>query len=305
MTYLTLVKRLSGFQAANGAFTCRIVFRNREEEDCNGFATALVLRHLRRLPALAVSDEVQERALDFLERCASPRLPGAFGFWPADARPAWAWNVPEDVDDTAIMNQELAVHGRCTSAEVHRVVYEVLMPTLLTEVDQLGPPWIHPLVFPTWLGQGPHSPNLVDCCVNVNVVALMSWCGLAHLPGYREACALIDAGLDWAKDNWPRLASLTPYYPNPRELLYALEHAVASGAIELQPARERLRTILARQAPRLHDQSPHLPGVLCGYAYGGPYWYCPALEVVKDFVAGGEPWQLPVRPTISDQGLFS
>jgi hypothetical protein len=305
MTYRSLTKLLANFQAANGAFKCRVSFRHHEEADGNGFATALVLRHLRRLPDQTEEDGVQGRALDFLERCASPRLPGAFGFWPPDERPAWAWSVPEDIDDTAIINQELAVYGRRTLSEVHRVVYEVLMPTLLPEVDPLGPPWIHPLVFPTWLGQDPHNSNPVDCCVNVNVAALMSWCGLTHLPGYREACALLDSGLDWARDNFLRLTSLTPYYPNPRELLYAMEHAVSSGAVALQSALERLRAILAQHAPRWRAQNPHLQGALCGNAYGGPYWYCSALEAVRDLAACLKPGQVTGEPTTPEKEFGS
>jgi hypothetical protein len=283
-----IVTRLAGLQAANGAFTCRIVFRNREEDDCNGFATALVLRHLRRLPALTEAGEVRRRALDFLERCAAPGWPGAFGFWPADERPTWARNVPADIDDTCIISLELAVHGRRALSDVRQTVFEVLMPALLTEVEQPGPAWLHPLVFPTWLGPASHRANPVDCCVNVNAVALMAWCGLAHLPGYGEACALLDRGLAWAGDNWSRLTSLTPYYPNPLELLHALEHAVFSGAIELHAARERLRSILARPALRMHAQIPPISGALCGNAYGGPYWYCPALELARNFAAGRE-----------------
>jgi hypothetical protein len=286
MTLRDFSGRLAGLQAANGAFRCRIVFRDREEDDCNGFATALVLRHLRRLPVLAGVSEVRRRALDFLERCAAPGLPGAFGFWPADERPAWAQRVPPDVDDTSIITQELALHGRRTLSEVRQVVYAVLMPALVTEVEQPGPPWLRPLVFPTWLGQEPRRANPVDCCVNVNAAALMAWCGLAHLPGYRDGCALLEAGLDWAGDNRARLSSLTPYYPSPVELLHALEHAVESGALELRTARERLRTILALPAPPGQAQDRYRPGVLCGNAYSGPHWYCPGLEVARNFAAG-------------------
>ena len=272
-TPTALAQHLGGWQTASGAFTSRIVFGEREEDDANGFVTALVLRHLPALPEL---DALSRRALDFLERCESTSLPGAFGFWPVGERPAWAGRVPTDIDDTAIMNLELARHARRSREAAQRVVYERLMPSLLSEVTQPAPPWIIPLVFPTWLAEGSHRQNPVDCCVNANVVALMRWCGLTALPGYQEACAMIDAALAWAGDDMMRLTTLTPYYPNPQELLYALSHAVACGVKELGQAHARLSTLMAR-----HLVPPRLQGVVCGNAYRGPYWVCPALEALR------------------------
>jgi hypothetical protein len=156
------------------------------------------------------------------------------------------------------------------------LVYDILAPSLLTDIDPFGPPWIQSLVFPTWLGSGSERHNVVDCCVNTNVVALMSWCGLTHLPGYGEACTMIDAGLDWAGDNMRRLASLTPYYPNPVEFYRALLHAVSAGVVGLQSAVRRLETILSR-----HTLPADLVNVLCGNAYGLPFWRCPALELAR------------------------
>ena len=51
-----------------------------------------------------------------------------------------------------------------------------------------------------------------------------------------------EAGLSWAGDHRGRLASLTPYYPNPMELWHGLDHAVACGALELQSSRNCLHT---------------------------------------------------------------
>jgi len=281
MALARLALRLASLQAPNGAFKSRIVYRDHEEEDLNGFITALVLRHLRGLPKLPDFKEQRDQALDFLECCASSRLPGAFGFWPADQRPAWSRGIPEDADDTAVINLELGMHGRRSRQQVGRVVSEVLVPALVTEVDRPGPPWIHPVVFPTWLGE-PRARNLVDCCVNVNVAVLMSWCGLSHFPGYREACALVQGGLDWASEDWERLRTLAPYYPNPVELCHALEHAVACGVTELEPARFRLRNLLSRQAFILEKPNPRLQLAVCGNAYGGPFWLSTALEVVRE-----------------------
>src|ERR1044071_1724239 len=152
-----LFERLSKNQAAEGGFISYIDFRDHQEEDCNSFSTALVLRGLRRLPISQELGIIHQRALDFLESCASPSVLGAFGSWPPGKRPTWSHCIPEDVDDTAIVTLELAIHGRRSREQVQNVVYEVLVPLLVTEVDPLGPPWIQSLVFPTWLGDGSKS----------------------------------------------------------------------------------------------------------------------------------------------------
>ncbi len=196
--------------------------------------------------------------------------------------------MPEDIDDTAVLTLELAIHGRLIVKQVQNMVYEVLMPTLLTEINPLDPPWIRPLVFPTWLGGEGHRSNPVDCCVNANTVALLRWCGLTQLPGYVEGNAMITAALEWAakgsaKLQLARLVSLTPYYPNPFEFLQAIKHAISCGTVELQSARGSLSALLAGITipSRVH-------GSLCGRAYCGPYWRCPALNLVRELVSSQE-----------------
>jgi hypothetical protein len=273
----SLVVGLSQQQTAAGGFGSTIDFLDRREEDCNGFATALVLRALRRVPGSDQLDGMKQRALDFLESCASPSIPGAFGFWPPDKRPAWGQRLSEDLDDTAIIALELALHGRKSRTEVQELVYQLLVPTLLIDIDSRLPTWIQSLVFPTWLTAGPKSGNPVDCCVNTNILALMSWCGLAHLPGYAEACTMVCSGLAWANHDLHRLRSLTPYYPNPIEFYEAVRHAITCGVVELEPAAKCLQGLLST-----HVFSPTLRNVLCSNAYAAPFWRCPALELVRN-----------------------
>lgn len=285
----TWLAQLSAQQdPASGAFLSVIHGRGTPQPDCNGFATALVLRALRQRCAAAPDltaalQPLTQRALDFLETCADPQLPGAFGFWPASTRPAWARRVPADVDDTAIFNLELARGGRRSPAQLQQVVFEALMPHLLTDPDPYGPPWIRPLAFGTWLGDpGGARANPVDCCANANAAALLRECGLAHLPGYAEACASITAGLEWAAQGSPgpprlaRLQALTPYYPDPAEFAQALRHAAACGVSELQPALQHLETLRAGL-----EVPPPQRGALCGNAYRGPFWHCAALTLAR------------------------
>ena len=100
---------LEAEQAPSGAFPCVIEWRQRSDVcDENGFATALVLRRMRRL---GIRSAAIERSLDFLETCAAEPS-GAFSFWPRATRPAWAACVPPDADDTAVITLELCAHGR-------------------------------------------------------------------------------------------------------------------------------------------------------------------------------------------------
>jgi hypothetical protein len=274
---VTLADQLAAHQTSKGAFKSHIVFKGREEEDSNGCITALTLRALRRTLAPNAVPGVRGLALDFLEQCESSRWQGAFGFWPERERPRWAQRVPPDFDDTAIINLELLLAGRRTREETQRVVYELLVPRLRTDVRDLDPPWIHSLVFPTWLTDDSHRANPVDCCINANVAALMAATGLTHLPGYRECFAMIAAGLEWAGNSWRRLSSLTPYYPRPRELLLALEN-VSYAAKEIHPCSEKLRSLLSGlQEPLQHREA------VCSRVYGGVYWRSPALELARGF----------------------
>ena len=286
------VAALSAQQAPNGAFCCTIIHNDHEEQDYNGFATALVLRGLRHLEPISGLDSIRQRGLDFLERCADPNLPSAYGFWPLTERPLWAQGIPADSDDTAVLALELYRHGRRSLEQTRDTVYEALVPRLLTCVDSFGPCWIQPLTFPTWLLHDNVSrANPVDCCVNANVLALMATCGLQHLPGYNESCAMITAALDWvdapqnslkdaASQRALRLRMLTPYYPNPAVFLAAVAHAVACGVDELQPVLARLHNLCTRAR-----QLAAARGALCSNAYSGPIWRCQALDLVAGAAA--------------------
>ena len=280
MTQEQLAAALRAEQDGGGAFACRVTHRDgREELDHNAFATALVLRELARLPAYRGMDGVRRRALDFVERCADARIPGAYGFWPTAERPPWGRSVPADCDDTAVVSLELMRAGRRTAQSTRDTVYDVLVAALRTDVPACGPVWVRGLTFPTWLGPDfRERANPIDCAVNANVLALMARCGLAHLPGYAEAIAMIGAAVAWvqrgpAAERPLRLASMTPYYPDARVVGIILAHAVACGVDGLRPAAQRLRMLLRSSMYGDH--------VLCGNAYGGPAWRCAAFELVR------------------------
>jgi hypothetical protein len=223
-----------------------------------------------------VLEGMKARALDFLQSCACSFPSGAYGFWPEDARPAWAVKVPPDVDDTALALVELVRHRRIPSAEALRTLCVVILPCRVARHEErVLPPWVHAGCFETWIEPrgGGRGRQIVDACVNANVAALMAYLGARHLPGYEEALATIDAGLAWAAADRARLASLTPFYPSPGGFAEALAHAVECGASALAHA--------ARHVAHLAQERGEDDARCCSSAYGHVAWRCPALEEAR------------------------
>jgi hypothetical protein len=252
------------------------------QDDANALVTGLALRALRPLmpgardgTSLAAD---RDRALDFLETCQSRELPGAFRFWPSGRLPAWANEIPDDADDTAICALELVHYGRRPASFLAEVAYHVLIHRRVRFIDQPAPVWLRQGAFLTWLSPEPRA-NVVDCCVNANVVATLASAGLGHLPGYRQACEMIQAAIEWAGNSLPRFRSITPFYPHPAELALALDHAVGCGAVELRDASSVLREKLPSWPT--NDLTP-----VCSRAYGGIIWTAPALHRARCLALG-------------------
>jgi hypothetical protein len=276
------VESLLAEQSSSGGFRSFVHLGLRIEEDWNLFTTALVLRSLavvdRDDERLSAS---RERALDYVSGCESRAQPGAFGFWPRDSRPAWVNDLPEDADDTAICTLELLRYGRRDKKFAKRAACLRLVKHRLESVDPPAPCWLRPGVFVTWLGDRSRR-HAIDCCVNANVVALLAGAGLSHLPGYREACSMIEDAIVWATDSKIRLSSITPFYPDPDELLHAIEHAVGWGAAELGPAMAKLRGQLSTNVAEFHRDRP-----ICSNAYGAVYWTSPAVQIARQLSRTG------------------
>jgi hypothetical protein len=267
---------LAAAQDKDGAFESTIVEGACAVPDRNGFVAALILRTLRRVPGDADLDEVRGHALDFIAGCASREFPGAFGFWPPGERPSWARGVPADVDDTAVMALELHRHGRLDRVGVLRSLAAIMHCRVGDSNAAMRPPWIATGSFHTWFGAGP-GREVVDCCVNANVAALMERLGGCGLPGYHEAIRTVVDGLAWAGHDAVRLDALTPFYPSPHALLEAVSHAVECGARELEPAAALLRALVAEASNE--DEG------CCRSAYGRTTWHCAALQVARELAA--------------------
>jgi hypothetical protein len=271
----SVAAQLAASQSETGAFVSSV----NGQEDHNGFITALVLRTLRGYLHEPIFDSVRERALDFLERCGRGQRPGAFGFWPEDSRPAWAMNVPADADDTAIITLELLRYGRIKRQDALKTVYKVLLSNRVLSQDTLRPTWVRVGTILTWLPNSTQlrssHPNVVDCCVNANVAALLAYLELTHLSCYKEICTMIEGAVQWAESSSFRLGTLTPFYPNVLEFYLALFHAVKCGAWQLRPSLEQLASV---------TEFNKADEAICSSAYGKTKWYCPVLSELRKMI---------------------
>ncbi|QWP76948.1 hypothetical protein J5226_00630 [Lysobacter sp. K5869] len=266
-----------GFDAATAAkphfILSEVSIGHERLPDRNGFVTALGVRALRRrgLPVPAA-------LLDALERCCSAR--GGFRFWPQDARPEWAPDLPDDADDTAIMLLELVRAGRVGREEARRVACLTIARRRVAGFPLLRPPWLRPGVFATWSREGIRR-DLVDCTATANALALFAALDLSHLPGVREAGEMLAAAVEWAGDDDLRAASLSPFYPDPAEFALALDHAAECGARGMQALHRRASaTAWGCDAEQRSTRRDH---AVCGSPYGVAVWRSPELARLREW----------------------
>ncbi len=239
--------------------------------DVNGFVTALGVRELR-----LSGRTVPSSMLDALEACRTKQ--GGFRFWPSAHRPDWAPDLPDDADDTALMTQELYLLGRMSREEARRIACISLGRNRVRRVDGLGPPWRRVGVFKTWARETAET-DLIDCTAHANILALMATLGLLHLPGIRETYAMLEAALDFTRDDAERANSLSPFYPHPTEFLLALDHACRCGAQDLAPLAQRAARTSWGSDANLRTYDPNY--AICSSPYGQAFWYSPELARLR------------------------
>jgi len=284
-----LKRLLLSLQAESGAFASTVHSGKDSLSDYNGFVTALVLRELEPVAGLHGWDAPLGRALDFLEECESPARPGMFFFWPPDRWPLWAPGIPEDCDCTATMASELVHYGRMGLDKARAIAANALLPYRVdTERKTPEKPWIRTGVFLTWHYSGP-APNPVDIVVNVNVAAFLAQTGSTHHPAYGQACQMIFDGIRWCNRRWENLERLSPYYPEPWELIFALHHALRRGAADLEASIAELRQF---PAPALADDPSK---ILFGMADRSTLWASTALWAARR-VAMNSAGRVSARP---------
>lgn len=265
-------------QTASGGYPSNVYFQRQTLPDTNGFMTALILRELSRI-SYPLSSTITQRALDFLQTCQSAKCIGLFNFYPPTATPPWIKNLPDDVDDTAIIALELFRHKRIDRTFVLKHICSSISNVRLKKIDTPAPVWLQPGVFFTWFQNSEHR-NIVDCCVNANVVALFSAAGITHWKGYMEACQMIEEGIRWAGNHKERAKLLTPFYADPVELWYAVRNAIEQGAIHLQASLDLLR----QMSWAIEEGSQMLERPICSSAYGAIVWKSEILQKVRQMI---------------------
>jgi len=237
----TDLERVIASQRDSGAFPSVVRFADQQWDDENGFVTALVLHELTRFDDKALVRQAIERGLDFLQRCEVLDQPSHFCFYPPDAHPAWmTTRLRPDADDTSLFAVLLTRYGRRPTAFLTEVACNVLAPHRLLYLSERSKPWHQCHVYFTWLDER-MWPNDIDCCVNVNVLTLLHRSTCPSPDGRTDIVTMINRGLQWAGDSIERASLLSPWYPHPMELFFAIERAVQGGVFELQPALAVLR----------------------------------------------------------------
>ena len=245
--------------------------------DRNGFVTAQVLRALGSTARNALGARTHDAALDALAACRNPAT-GGFRFWPMGQRPAWALDLPDDADDTALMAVLLWRSGRISFDDLRRTACRTAVSHRLAATVQPGPSWPRPGTFKTWMRPG-IAPDMADCTVNANVLAMLAAAELRSVPGYDPACAMIEDAVLWAGDDGGRAETLSPFYPEAGELMLAVEAAIADGVQELRSvlavmdASPLWRTLRARAC----GAEP----VICGSPYGLVRWTSRAVGIAR------------------------
>jgi len=173
-------------------------------------------------------------------------------------------------------------HGRLARTSVLRSFAAAVLPCRVLSADLARlPPWIAEGAFFTWISPRSfeqetraRSANIVDVCANANVASLLAMIGAPHFPGYESAIQTVLAGVAWAGRDRARLDALTPFYPSPRCLLEAIDHAVECGAKPLQAAAKQLRAL----GSAMLDTQPGL----CRDAYGRTVWHAEVIDLAGD-----------------------
>lgn len=256
-------------QQSDGSFISYIRKNGKQTTDANSCITTLVLRELLKRPGLVPETNI-ENAIGFLNSCSSKQYPGSYNFYPTINTSQNLLNVPDDADDTAMISLLLLKMGRLSRQTIIRQTYTRLDKFRIVPSLHFNPPWIQSGGYFTWLDNG-NGVNVVDCSVNANVVALYAYANLKHLRGYDDACNMIIKAVRWAGDCSSRLASLTPFYSHPKELYYAVSHAVSMGSDVLSGTLQDLKKIVTKN-PDIDQER----GIFCS-AYGGITWHAPLL----------------------------
>ena len=274
-----LLEQVLESQAASGAFLSTVHFTNQRMLDENGFITALIIYELSQYLNQYGVPEAIERGLDFLLRCESHDQPGYFRFYPEDAYPDFIGvRLAPDADDTALFSMLLVKFGRRPHRFLHRVVQDVLAHHQLLYLPESAKPWYKDKTYLTWLDEG-LWPNVVDCCVNVNVAVLLKQSGIQNPSGLSEILSMVEHGVEWAGSSEARARHLCPFYPHPIELFHAVRRAFLAGVQEFWSCLVKMRELPWTQISPAAQWISDVP--VCGSLDRQIIWTSEVLQAIR------------------------
>ena len=268
-------------QTARGAFESTVNSHGEIRVDETCFVTAQIALILTDIagPCAAERDRIcqaRDRALDFVEACASEPVPGAFLFYPERIdSPRLPIRLPPDGDDTALAWLALMRAGR-RSKDAARATLPVLFERLRAAATQRGdPPWVRSGVYRTWFGPSAgHNP--ADAGVNANILAALAEAGCLPPAVEDRAAAAVNAACSALEPSRSALRSLAPFYANVTEFAIALDRAVGAGATALTPA---WTVLLSMRLDRRDRQAGRpLDRLLYCNLHGRPLWRSASLQ---------------------------
>ena len=134
--------------------------------------------------------------------------------------------------------------------------------------------------------------NPIDLTVNVNLLVLLQKTCQVNVE-VNAIRGMLDAGLAWAGASKSRARLLTPWYPEPVELLFALERAARFGVVSLDKYICALRGLDWVRA----DLTSETVLPVCGSNDRRFKWYCSGLDRLRRLAQSGRRTSGRLRPT--------
>jgi hypothetical protein len=166
-------------------------------------------------------------------------------------------------------------YGRLSHADLDYIYQSVLKPARIEYLCEQNAYWHEVGGYETWIGDG-IIKNKIDLVANLNVLILLDELD-EFIPETSSIRKMLAKGIEWMGTSKARAAIVTPWYPDPLELLFALERAVRFGVKGLEDHIANLRDHpWVNSALMCNGNS-----VLCGSDDGRFNWFCEGLDRLR------------------------
>ncbi|MFC0778613.1 hypothetical protein [Flavobacterium sp. HJSW_4] len=278
---MNLLSDLLDRQTVNGAFSSEVKMRgNLIIEDENVFITVLVVFELFRLKKKTEVTNAINRALDFIECCEEKPNSGIFKFYP-EKLPSAKLNISlhGDLDDSALSILALVYFGRRDKEWANSILVDVFEKNRLLYTNA-HPAWVRPGTFKTWISDSHDNP--IDCCVNLNVLALYAYLGHTKADVYSKALESVMLGFRLTNLDPLHMRHLAPFYAHPSEVYEAIRRAANFGVVEMT------NELNVFQYFESHRTDNAIRPVCCN-GWGQPLWFSKALQIARTIELANSP----------------